>query len=166
MRFDSGRKMVRAHGAVFPDYIPELVLSRSDPAVNESALHIRDAQDYPVRTFRSWLGKTVPGKPGGEPLHRTVDDARRDANRAAAIKTCIDVWGPQYANGGLQCDEYPFSFTQEGAANTSSSGAPTRRYSARPIDGPDNEEVGRRLGDMYGSLRVLDAEAFHVRITP
>jgi hypothetical protein len=37
--------MVRAHGAVFPDYMPELVLSRSDPAVNESALHIRDAQD-------------------------------------------------------------------------------------------------------------------------
>lgn len=45
VRFDSGRKMVRAHGAVFPDYMPELVLSRFDPAVNESALHIRDAQD-------------------------------------------------------------------------------------------------------------------------
>lgn len=164
MRFDTGRKMIRAHGAVFPDYVPELVLSRSDPAVNESALHIRDAQDFPTRTFPSWLGKTVPGKPGGEPLHRTVDEARHTANNTAAVNTCKQVWGPDYATGGLQCDEYPFKVTQEGAANTIN-GAPTQRYSARPITGTDNGNAGNRLSDLYGGSRVLDGELFYVRIT-
>jgi hypothetical protein len=164
IRFDTGRKMVRAHGAVFPDYTPELVLSLSDPAVNESALHIRDAQDFPTRTFPSWLGKTVPGKPGGEPLHRTVDDARSTANNTAAINTCKQVWGPDYATGGMQCDEYPFKVTQEGAANAIN-GTPTRRYSARPITGTDNGNAGNRLGELYGGSRVLDGEQFYVRIT-
>lgn len=166
MRFDSGRKIQRAHGAVFPDLAAQLTFRLSDRDVNESAAHIRDAQDYPIRTFPSWPNKTIPGKPGGEPLHRTVDDARRDANRAAAIKVCEDVWGTGYPIGGRQCDEYPFAATQEGAANVGANGAPTRRFSARPINGSDNGEAGNRLGVFYNDQRVIDAEMFYVKIIP
>jgi len=81
------------------------------------AVHIRDAQIYPNRTFPSWPGKTVPGRAGGnEPLHRMVDDALATANYNASVAYCKETWGPNYATGGKQCDEYPFKTTYEPAA--------------------------------------------------
>jgi hypothetical protein len=65
MRFDTGRRMSPADGAVLVDFTPTLVFSLSDPAVNQSALRIRDAQLNPSLTFPSWPGKTIPGRAGG-----------------------------------------------------------------------------------------------------
>lgn len=50
-------------------------------------------------------------------------------------------------------DEYPFASTKEGAA------APGNRFSAR-LTG------GRRLNEMFTLNRVLDGDAFYVKITP
>ncbi|MEU7909026.1 hypothetical protein [Actinoplanes sp. NPDC049118] len=120
MRFDSGRTMSPANGAALVDFTPTVSFSLSDSEVNQSALHIRDAQLNPSRTFPSWPNKTIPGRAGGsEPLHRLVDRPLQDANRSASIAFCKQTWGPNYATGGRQCDEYPFCSTYEGAATSS-----------------------------------------------
>ncbi|WP_436994743.1 NucA/NucB deoxyribonuclease domain-containing protein [Streptomyces sp. enrichment culture] len=157
VRFDyAGAVAGKYEGTVFTEARVELVLSLSDDAIKESTRHIRDAQQYPERTFPSWPGKTVPGK--GEPLHRLINREEQDANRDRAIDTCHDVWG-NYEGTRPQCDEYPFSSTHEGA------NAGNDRYSARLIDGDDNEAGGRRLNSMYTANRILDGDPFYVKVT-
>lgn len=168
MRFDSGRTMSPANGAALVDFTPTVSFSLSDSAVNQSALHIRDAQLNPSRTFPSWPNKTIPGRAGGsEPLHRLVDKPLQDANRSASIAFCKETWGPNYAAGGRQCDEYPFCTTYEGSATGSADnpGLPPR-VSVRPIKGLDNCTSGSRLGAFYNAQRVIDRDAFFVAITP
>ncbi|MFB0629410.1 NucA/NucB deoxyribonuclease domain-containing protein [Streptomyces sp. AB3(2024)] len=158
VRFDYAGPTAGKHkGTVFTEARVELVMSLKDPAVDQSARHILDAQQLPERTFPSWAGKTVPG--ATEPLHRLIDKEEQKKNRANAIATCNDVWG-DYSGTKLQCDEYPFASTKEGAA------APGKRFSARLIEGTDNETGGRRLNDMFTLNRVLDGDAFYVKITP
>ncbi|WP_327416408.1 NucA/NucB deoxyribonuclease domain-containing protein [Streptomyces sp. NBC_01233] len=158
VRFDyAGPTAGKFKGTVFTEARVELVMSLKDPAVNESARHILDAQTLPERTFPSFPGKSVPG--GSTPLHRLIDKTAQDKNRDAAIATCKDVWG-DYSGTKLQCDEYPFASTKEGAA------APGKRFSARLIDGGDNETGGRRLNEMYTLNRILNGDAFYVKITP
>ncbi|GAA1089598.1 NucA/NucB deoxyribonuclease domain-containing protein [Kitasatospora arboriphila] len=96
-------------------------------------------------------------------MHRLIDRPKQDTNRTAAIKTCEDVWG-NYAGSGLECDEYPFSSTYEGAAAGGDS--PTRRYSSRLIDAADNKEGGTRILAVYTANRILDGDPFYVTITP
>ncbi|MFD3875767.1 NucA/NucB deoxyribonuclease domain-containing protein [Streptomyces sp. NPDC058623] len=76
------------------------------------------------------------------------------------MATCNDVWG-DYSGTKLQCDEYPFASTKERASADHGN-----RYSARLIDGPDNEAGGRRLNDMFTLNRIIDGDAFYVKITP
>lgn len=112
-------------------------------------------------TFPSFVGKTVPGEE--QPLHRLVDRAKQDTNRAAAIKTCDDVWG-DCSGSGLECDEYPFSSTYERAAAGGDS--PTRRYSSRLIDAADNGAGGTMILAVYTQNRILGGDPFYVTITP
>ncbi|MFJ3719889.1 NucA/NucB deoxyribonuclease domain-containing protein [Streptomyces sp. NPDC090057] len=59
----------------------------------------------------------------------------------------------------LQCDEYPFASTKEGSTKGDN------RFSVRLIDGDDNETGGRRLDQMYTLNRILDGDAFYMKIT-
>ncbi len=129
-------------------------MSRKDPAVNESALHIYDALHRPERTFPSWPGKTIPGTK--EPLHR--DSKKVDDNRKRSIQECKKVWR-DYSGTGLQCDEYPFASTKEGSTKGDN------RFSVRLIDGTDNRKGGERLNEMYTLNRVLDGDPFYLKIT-
>ncbi|OSZ58822.1 hypothetical protein OQI_19545 [Streptomyces pharetrae CZA14] len=157
VRYDYAGKVAGKHkGAVFTKARVELVMSQKDPAVNESALHIYDALNRPERTFPSWPGKTVPG--AKEPLHRLINKEKQDANRKRSIKECEKVWG-NYSGSGLECDEYPFASTKEGSTKGDN------RFSVRLIDGDDNETGGRRLNDMYTLNRMLDGDAFYMKIT-
>ncbi|MFF1497203.1 hypothetical protein [Streptomyces sp. NPDC058304] len=62
VRFDYAGPTAGKHkGTVFAEARVELVMSLKDPAVDQSARHILDAQQLPERTFPSWAGKTVPG---------------------------------------------------------------------------------------------------------
>ncbi|MFI5649277.1 NucA/NucB deoxyribonuclease domain-containing protein [Kitasatospora sp. NPDC051705] len=164
VRFDYAGPTAGKHkGTVFTAARVELVMKLSDPAVRESARHIADAQNNPERTFPSFAAKTIPG--AKEPLHRLVDREEQKKNRAAAIKTCDDVWG-DYTKSGLECDEYPFASTKEGANRRDSSGKAVNRYSARLIDGDDNGKGGNMIGEVYSVNRLLDGDPFYVKIVP
>ncbi|MFE7133410.1 NucA/NucB deoxyribonuclease domain-containing protein [Streptomyces sp. NPDC057638] len=157
IRFDYAGSVAGKHkGTVFPDARVELVMSRKDPAVNESALHIYDALERPERTFPSFLGKLIPGEK--DPLHRLIDPKKQDSNRDKSIKMCKEIWG-DYSGTRLQCDEYPFASTHEGSAKGDN------KYSVRLIDKTDNEEGGRMLNSMYTLNRVLDGDPFYLKIT-
>ncbi|MFB7931945.1 NucA/NucB deoxyribonuclease domain-containing protein [Streptomyces sp. NPDC056039] len=157
VRYDYAGKVAGKHkGTVFTKARVELVMSQKDPAVNESALHIYDALNRPERTFPSWVGKSVPG--AKDPLHRLIDKEKQKKNRARSIKECEKVWG-DYKGTDLQCDEYPFASTKEGSTKGD------QRFSVRLIDGDDNETGGRRLDQMYTLNRILDGDAFYMKIT-
>ncbi|CAM5591150.1 putative protein OS=Kitasatospora aureofaciens OX=1894 GN=GCM10010502_61820 PE=4 SV=1 [Kitasatospora aureofaciens] len=164
VRFDyAGPVAGKYKGTVFTDGRAELVMKLSDPAVRESALHIKDAQNNPERTFPSFNGKSIPG--AKQPLHRLIDRAKQDENRRVAIATCNEVWG-DYSGSGLQCDEYPFSSTYEGANQKDSAGNLVNRYSARLIDGKDNGDGGNMIKDVFTINRILDNDPFYVTIVP
>ncbi|MER6621311.1 NucA/NucB deoxyribonuclease domain-containing protein [Streptomyces sp. NPDC000931] len=74
------------------------------------------------------------------------------------MQTCTDVRG-DYSGTGLRCDEYPFASAEE-------RGTDGLRYSARLIDGPENEEGGRHLNSMYTANRIVDGGAFYVTGVP
>ncbi|MFF4716940.1 NucA/NucB deoxyribonuclease domain-containing protein [Streptomyces eurythermus] len=157
VRYDyAGKVAGKFKGTVFTQARVELPMSQKDPAVNESALHIYDALNHPERTFPSWPGKSVPG--GKEPLHRLIDKDKQEANRNRSIKECGKVWG-DWKGTKLQCDEYPFASTKEGSTKGDD------RFSVRLIDGADNETGGRRLDQMYTLNRILDGDAFYMKIT-
>ncbi|MEW1926789.1 NucA/NucB deoxyribonuclease domain-containing protein [Streptomyces sp. NPDC088360] len=132
----------------------------ADPEVNETAQHIIDAQTGRVPTFPDWAGKTVPGSAtSGKPLTRVFHDkAQRDANHRQAVKTCKEHFGADYASRGLECDEYPFQSTTQGANSGDN------KYSARALDGGDNGRGGTKLGQFYNRQRVLDGDAFYVLV--
>ncbi|WP_050788558.1 MULTISPECIES: hypothetical protein [Actinomycetes] len=129
-------------------------------AMRESAAHYRYAQQFPQNTIPRNPAKTIPGAFGYQPLTRWYYN-NSNQNRAAAVKACVDEWGPNYTEGGkYQCDEYPFNTTQEGAARGDG------RFSVQRISGPDNEAAGTWLGAWYSYDRILDSDEFYVDATP
>jgi hypothetical protein len=67
--------------------------------------------------------------------------------------------GGDYTGPGLECDEYPFSSTKEGSTKGDD------RFSVRLIEGTDNREGGGRIDEMDTLNRMLDGDAFYVKIT-
>ncbi|WP_256062362.1 NucA/NucB deoxyribonuclease domain-containing protein [Streptomyces sp. ScaeMP-e83] len=156
VRFDySGPVAGKFKGTVFTKARVELTMSLKDPEVNESALHIYDALKRPERTFPSSASKSVPGET--QPLHRLVDAKKQADQRTNSIKECKKVWG-DYSGTPLQCDEYPFASTHEGSL------AGNGRYSVRLIEGSDNENGGSMLNSMYTLNRIIDGDAFFMKI--
>ncbi|MET7305282.1 NucA/NucB deoxyribonuclease domain-containing protein [Embleya sp. NPDC005575] len=155
-RFDSaGRVAGKTCGTVFPDHKPTFAVSLGNPDEDESARHIDDALHHADKTFPPTVGKNVPAE-----LHRLIDPALQERNRAAVGKVCTEVWG-DWAGQRLDCDEYPFAATKEGASLSDG------HFSARLIDRDDNQRVGSRLGStFYGEHRMLDGDAFLVTVVP
>ncbi|MEU9521756.1 FG-GAP-like repeat-containing protein [Streptomyces sp. NPDC048224] len=157
IRFDYAGPTAGKHkGTVFTEARITFRPRLDDPEGWENARHIYDALHHPERTFPSLYPKSIPGEK--EPLHRQIDSAEVEKNRKAANATCRDVWG-DYDGERLNCDEYPFASTYEGANKGD------RRYSARLIDADDNQKVGRDLNNQFYTVhRVLDNDAFYVAV--
>lgn len=165
VRFDSaGSKLGNGKhkGAVFTDHVPTLELPLTGAGIDEEARHVDDAQNNPERTFPSRVGKNVPGKT--TPLHRLMNSTEADANHRGAVGICTNVWGPEYAAGGQECDEYPFKTTYEGSSKSTGGNPSQWNGSARPINGPQNRAAGTKLGVFYGENRILDNDAFYVKV--
>ncbi|MYS41292.1 hypothetical protein GTY23_08595 [Streptomyces sp. SID5998] len=111
--------------------------------------------------------KKVPGQTVQDPLHRTVNSARIDKNRAEAVKQCKRYWGANYASGGKECDEYPFASTYEGAAQSQyDPDAKKFNFSVKPIARNDNQAGGLILQSFYAKNRIIDGleDAFVVKV--
>lgn len=160
LRCDTATYVPGGTRCLMPNVLPVLSYSTSDSAVNEAARHIFEAQVTPERVVPA-AGQSIPGRVEGPWLHRIYyDTAKRDANRAAAVRQCVASNGSGYTQGGVKsCDEYPFASTAEGAANGNT------RWSARVITATDNSTAGSRLGAFYGQQAVLDGDSLAVNIT-
>ena len=156
-------------GAATFSYVTPLTLSAKQGAEERAeAAHIRQAFLTPLDTKPYMSAKKVPGQTAKEPLHRTVSAARIDKNRAAAVKQCKRYWGANYTQGGtLECDEYPFASTYEGAAEPEfDADAKKFNFSAKPIAKNDNQAGGLILKSYYAKNRIIDGmdDGFIVKI--
>ncbi|GAA3021940.1 NucA/NucB deoxyribonuclease domain-containing protein [Actinokineospora globicatena] len=165
VRYDTVRYLSQNgfNGAIFSNVravMPYPVDRPEFTAMTQEAAHIDFAQTQPGSTIPAKAGKVIPGALDGQPLTRWYFN-NFDQNRAEARKACVAEWGPDYAQGGtLQCDEYPFNATHQGAARGDGN------FSVRVIPKDDNEAGGAWLGAWYSYDRILDGDAFHVDPTP
>ncbi|WP_233216982.1 NucA/NucB deoxyribonuclease domain-containing protein [Trinickia dabaoshanensis] len=143
-------------------------ISVSDPDVDESAIHIREAQaaGRPGKFVAAGDGSILPGSDASA-LTRTRSQTRIKDNRDAARKRYVEQYAeepvcelttdPDDAPGPCNCDEYPFASTNEGASQA--------EFSVKRIDARDNQRAGARLGNFFTSQRVLENDEFYVNIT-
>lgn len=147
IRCDNYRYLVdftRTQGCVFPGYTPTFKLSRSRYLA--SARHVANAQ-----TILGGLGA-----PGHAALHRTTLARLQRRNRSIAVAKCRAL-SPRPS--GHDCDEYPFSSSREGCANTPN-------CSVRYIPSADNRGSGALLGAFFRHNRVHAGDAFRVHVVP
>ncbi|GAA1426807.1 hypothetical protein GCM10009601_36700 [Streptomyces thermospinosisporus] len=156
-------------GAATFSYVTPLTLSAKQGAEERAeAAHIRQAFLVPQDTKPYMSAKKVPGQTAKDPLHRTVSAARINKNRAEAIKQCKRYWGANYTQGGtLECDEYPFASTYEGATEPEfDADAKKFNFSVKPIAKDDNKAGGSILKSFYAKNRIVDGmdDGFIVKI--
>jgi hypothetical protein len=111
------------------------------------------------------------GAPGRNiELHRVTGD-RIDQNRNTSCPS------PFPRPLGMQCDEYPFASTYEGAFSAPKSGKTfpwcqvswlpqvnKASWSACMIPGGEIEEVGRELNEFYRDWRIIQGDPFFVEV--
>lgn len=144
-------------------------ISMSDPDVDESAIHIREAQaaDLPGKFVGRGDGSILQDSSNDSPLTRTREPDVIAKNRSAARKqyvlqyaeepVCTLTTDPDDPPGPCNCDEYPFASTYEGAFEG--------RFSVKRIDAKDNQRAGARLGNFFTSQRVIGGDTFYVNVT-
>ena len=81
----------------------------------------------------------------------------RRRNRDTARAAGQAQW-PNYSSDGKDFDDYPFSTTKEGAYNANGN------YSARALTSRDNQKAGSQLATWYNDDRILDGDAFYVKV--
>ncbi len=156
-------------GAATFSYVPTLTYSAKAGAEERGvAQHIKTAFTVPQDTKPYMSAKKVPGQSAKDPLHRLVNKTRKDDNRKAAVKQCKRYWGANYTQGGkLECDEYPFATTYEGAAEADhDSEAKKFNFSVKPIPAAENLAGGNILRSFYAKNRIIDGmdDGFLVKI--
>ncbi|MFV0461046.1 MAG: NucA/NucB deoxyribonuclease domain-containing protein [Actinomycetales bacterium] len=130
-------------GCVYPDYTPTFRQSLADPKTGPAVLVDWDGQ-------RQIAGHPGSRALGGAPLHK--DRSKEASNRSISCPKSL-IRPP-----GMDCDEYPYASTREGAAAGTG-------YVSRMIDSRANQSQGARLGIFYAQNRVIDGDAFWVEIT-
>ncbi|WP_344896246.1 DNRLRE domain-containing protein [Nonomuraea antimicrobica] len=138
--------------------------------------------ELPKRIPGNWAAPV--GSDAGEPLHRATEKSVKDENRRvffgrAFVADRGDVkdfqwpddkssnyckyyqWEKYIAQtkfNDLNCDEYPFASTFEGAKSTEWD------FSIRAIKAKDNQDQGNALGRFYAQFRVGNENSFWVMI--
>ncbi|MFE4575522.1 NucA/NucB deoxyribonuclease domain-containing protein [Streptomyces chartreusis] len=165
MRMDSASYLEQFNGAIFDRVMPVMSYSRSSTSHKAVADHIHDAQTNPASTWPTKPGKAVPGSvASGKPLSRLYEQwdaaaaTQRQKNETAKNNACAPV--RPTPSDDLDCDEYPFGSTWEGA------GVGDNNFSVRYLDRSQNRSAGGSLAAWYASDRILHRDRFYVAITP
>ena len=154
-------------GVIFPQVLETYTISLSNARLAAVAAHIEAAYKSPgTGTKPPATGKVIPGfAKTGKPLTRlypAYDTSVYTANRNTAVAACKKYFGPNYANGGKQCDEYPFASTYQGASTVSGKWW----YSVLPVPGAQNTYAGSNLGTWLTANRILSGDPYWVEVTP
>jgi hypothetical protein len=154
-------------GVVFPQVLETYKISLSNAKLAAVAGHIEAAYKSPgTGTTPPATGKVIPGfAKTGKPLTRlypAYDTALYTANRSTAVATCKKYFGANYTNGGMQCDEYPFASTYQGASTVSGQWW----YSVLPVPGAQNGYAGTNLGAWLTANRILSGDSYWVEVAP
>lgn len=164
LRCDWARGLTNTTGCVFPNPDNKDTFRRidyNDPNVFFSVSHINDALVFPNTTLPPARTKLIPGlRASGNALNRAAEQKMIDANRAKSQRACKQ-YDPDYAvaaQQNLQCDEYPFASTYQGAASN------TFDFSVREIPAPDNLAAGNYLRAFYQTFRIADGDPFWVEL--
>lgn len=132
-----------------------LTLSLSDPTITESANFVREAQGYLLNHpgVMGWMGLNR-----ATPAQATDNEkARKPACDALKLVTPVPPGSP-----GLDCDEFPFRSTAQGAA----SGIIKLNWDIRMVNKKHNQLVGSKLSVFYGKERLFFGDHFYVQFTP
>jgi hypothetical protein len=142
-------------GCVNPAY-PNLTLelnAQQNPNYGPIAQH---AYDHQTTQYFKWgrpaSRDTLTSDYSGNWVHRLADPALILDNRRV---TC-----PTSPGGGMQCDEFPFASTHEGAATCTWCG-----YTTMNVPDISNRAQGGALSTFIQQNRVLDGDAYYVRPT-
>ncbi|MFI7133950.1 hypothetical protein ACIBQ1_50310 [Nonomuraea sp. NPDC050153] len=140
--------------------------------------------EQPKRIPGNWAAPV--GSDAGEPLHRTTSDEKNTENRLVFSRRAFVAdrgnekdyqwpddpssnyckyyqWEEKYTAPGarwkdLNCDEYPFAATLEGAASTEWD------FSIRALNAKQNRDQGNALKRFYAEFRVGNENSFWVMI--
>lgn len=146
----------RTSGCRFSGYPAVFDVSLSDSETDESAAHIKVAQEILPGMIGRWNEDPASR---GKALTRLINDNVNTKNRAESKRLCAARF-PDQVGTGLNCDEYPFAATNQGASLV-----PETSMSVKFILGADNQKVGGRLGTfLCNNARVLDGEEFWVKV--
>ncbi|SFZ79094.1 NucA/NucB deoxyribonuclease domain-containing protein [Chitinimonas taiwanensis] len=174
VRCDSGMAKKDSTGCVYYEAAAVFrSLALSNPDVDESARHIKDAQEngQPGQFVPKSPGSALADKDAVKPLSRQRGQSAIRASRESTKKACVarknnPIQGEcgsgdtdEPAGKGCDCDEYPFASSREGGQDDDGSGA-----SIRIISPDDNRRAGGLLGTFYLRERVIDNEPFFVEI--
>lgn len=169
VRCDSGMAKKDSTGCIYYEAAAIFrSLALSNPDVDESARHIKDAQEsgQPGQFVPKSPGSALADKDAVKPLSRERDQTAIRTNRNATKDTCVErknspIQGEcgsgdtdEPAGKGCDCDEYPFASSQEGGKNAS----------IRIISPDDNRRAGGLLGTFYLRERVTNGDPFFVEI--
>ncbi|MET9272162.1 NucA/NucB deoxyribonuclease domain-containing protein [Kribbella sp. NPDC003557] len=152
-----GTKQMHTPACIFPDAQPVLNFNINDESIDESAQHIRDAQNNPAAMIpqpEDGSTKTIPNL-----LTRHWDEDLKKDQRNKSVATCLNKIGPRPT--GTDCDEFPFATTMEGSLALP---LPNYDYSVRYITSRDNQRSGCWLGKWYTKDRLLPGDKFTVHI--
>ncbi|MER5418233.1 DNRLRE domain-containing protein [Streptosporangium roseum] len=127
--------------------------------------HISQALDFPDNTKpgrRTYYDlnpadKIIPGN-WGNFLSRAKYRTTPAENRGAVEVACATEF-TRSQREGLQCDEFPFASTEQGASRAN----PRNNYSVQPVDPTHNNAHGLALGSWYQNNRIIRSDKFWIK---
>ncbi|MFI0242879.1 hypothetical protein [Streptomyces sp. NPDC016845] len=185
IRFDSawyitGTAGAKKQGSIFESVDPFLAYSNAaDSGYKKVADHIAKALNDPGSTMPPRSDKKIPGGAATFPNHRLAPSVSSDhrkryrANRYDKGLACdahFEDWKDEVDDDGAEkeCDEFPFASTYEGAARArpeySGGNDYVNWFSVQPLSRTQNGLAGRILGKWYNDDRILDSDAFHIKV--
>jgi hypothetical protein len=163
-----GRKKVG--GCIGSDVIGTMILNYKSTKYAESVHFIWQAMFRLGTLDSAKAGKFVPGGAYQQPVTGKWESLSRDYwssvrhNRGRVQAECRRLYGANYADGGKDCDEYPFAATFESANRIPSGLHPWRTFAVKALNKRHNSSSGATLLAFYNRDHVLHGDRFYVSI--